>query len=178
MAGKLEQGVIQVYTGNGKGKSTASFGLAVRAVGGGLKVMIIQFLKTGIDYGEIEALKHFEPELQVKSFGRKGFISRTGIVEEDYKLAGEAFNLAKNIAEQGEIDLLILDEINTALHFKLLDLEQVIEFLKNKPHNLEIVLTGRYAPEKIIEVADLVTEMREIKHPYARGIMARKGIEY
>lgn len=178
MAGKLERGLIQVYTGNGKGKSTASFGLAIRAVGRGLQVRIIQFLKTGIDYGEIETFKRLEPELKVISFGRKGFISRTGVTEHDYQLCREAFDLAKKIVEEGETDLLILDEINTALYFKLLDLEEVLSFLKNKPYNLELVLTGRYAIQEIIDMADLVTEMKEIKHPFAKGIKARKGIEY
>ncbi|WP_227766124.1 cob(I)yrinic acid a,c-diamide adenosyltransferase [Zhaonella formicivorans] len=178
MGGKLEKGLVQVYTGNGKGKSTASFGLAVRAVGGGLKVYIIQFLKTGIDYGEIVALSRFEPELCIKSFGRKGFIRGTGPTDQDFQLAEEAFALARQVAREGKVDLLILDEINTALYFKLLKLEEVLDFLAHKPEDLEVVLTGRYAPQEIIEAADLVTEMRMIKHPYEKGIAARKGIEF
>lgn len=177
MGTRLEQGLIQVYTGNGKGKSTAAFGLALRALGQGLKVLIIQFMKTG-DYGEITSLKRFEPEIELYSFGRKGFIRAGYAKEEDIDLAVEALELAATKMATGMYDLIILDEINNALWFKLLSEEQVLEFLENKPNHVELCITGRNAPESIMEKAHLVTEMKEIKHPYQLGIGSRKGIEF
>ncbi|MDS1030665.1 cob(I)yrinic acid a,c-diamide adenosyltransferase [Bacillota bacterium LX-D] len=178
MSEKLEKGLIQVYTGNGKGKSTAAFGLALRALGCGLDVVIIQFMKTGIDYGEIKALDIFKPKLTLLSFGRPGFISRTGATEQDIELAQQAMEKTTNIIQNRPVDLLILDEINNALYYQLLETKNVLNFLEQKPERTEIVLTGRHAPEEIIVKADLVTEMLEIKHPYKKGIRARKGIEY
>ncbi|MHB1127174.1 MAG: cob(I)yrinic acid a,c-diamide adenosyltransferase [Bacillota bacterium] len=173
----LKQGLIQVYTGNGKGKSTAAFGLAVRAAGHGLRVQIIQFMKTG-DYGENKALSRLSPEIEVHSFGRKGFISRGGAKPEDTDLAHQALTMAIRLMEQGAVDLLILDEINNALYFDLLTTEEVIQLLQSKPPQVELVLTGRNAPEAIIQEAHLVTEMCEIKHPYQLGIASREGIEF
>lgn len=173
----LNQGLIQVYTGNAKGKSTAAFGLAVRAAGHGLKVHIVQFMKTG-DYGENKALARLAPEIEVRAFGRKGFVHRGGAGPQDYELARQALDYAREIMLSGRADILILDEINNALYFGLLPLHVVLEFLQAKPPQVELVLTGRNAPPEIIELADLVTEMVEVKHPYQQGIGSRAGIEY
>ena len=178
MGDRLQIGLIQVYTGNGKGKSTAAFGQAIRAVGAGLKVAIIQFLKFSKGYSEHNALSLFKPNVSIESFGRQGFIDKSGPLEEDYKLAQEAFQNAIKKASDKEVDLLILDELNIALYYNLIDINSVLSFLKNKPRDLEIIITGRYASPEIIKIADLVTEMKEIKHPYEKGLMARKGIEY
>ncbi len=174
---KLEKGLVQVYTGNGKGKTTAAFGLALRAIGRGLKVYIIQFIKGGFDYGELYVIDKL-PNLQLKAFGRGKFITQKPPAQEDIKLAEEAFQLAKEVVKRGQYDMVILDEINAALNLKLISLEEVLELIKNKPEHVELVLTGRNAPQRIIEAADLVTEMTEIRHPFNKGFQARKGIEY
>jgi len=174
---KLEKGLIQIYTGNGKGKTSAAFGLALRAIGNGFKVFVIQFIKGGFDYGELDAVK-FLPNLELRAFGRGKFIMKTPPEEEDVKLAKEGFELAKKIVESGDFDVVILDEINVALHLKLLRVSEVLGLIRSKPKHVELVLTGRNAPSEIVEVADLVTEMREIKHPYVLGVQPRKGIEY
>ena len=174
---KLEKGLVQVYTGNGKGKTTAAFGLALRAIGRGLKVYIIQFIKGGFDYGELYIVDKL-PNLTLKAFGRGKFVTQKPAGKEDVELAGEALTLADEVVKSGEYDIVILDEINVALNLKLIKTEKVLELIKNKPKHVELVLTGRYAPDEIIEVADLVTEMKEVKHPYNKGYQARKGIEY
>lgn len=178
MKERLEKGLIEVYTGNAKGKSTSAFGLAVRASGHGFKVVIAQFMKTGSYYGEIPALKKLAPEIEITSFGREGFISRGGAKPEDVTLAHEALKFAENKMLDGETDILILDEINNALYFELLTLDEVLEFIRKKPQHIELVMTGRNAPQGLIDIADLVTEMKEIKHPYQQGVGSRKGIEY
>jgi cob(I)alamin adenosyltransferase len=174
---RLEKGLIQVYTGNGKGKTSAAFGLALRAVGRGLKVFIIQFIKGGFDYGELYVVDKL-PNVTLKAFGRGKFITEKPASREDIKLAEEALTLAEKIVKSGEYDIVILDEINVALKLELIKTEKVLKLVKNKPKHVEIVLTGRYAPEEIVEAADLVTEMREVKHPFNNGYEARKGIEY
>ena len=174
---KLEKGLVQVYTGNGKGKTTAAFGLALRAIGRGLKVYMIQFIKGGFDYGELYVADKL-PNLQLKAFGRGKFIIQKPPAQEDVKLAEEAFQLAREIIEKGQHDMVILDEINVALNLKLISLEEVLEMVRNKPEHVELILTGRNAPQRIIEAADLVTEMKEVKHPFNKGLEARKGIEY
>ena len=174
---KLEKGLVQVYTGNGKGKSSAAFGLALRAIGRGLKVYIIQFIKGGFDYGELYMVDKL-PSLKLKAFGRGKFVTEKPPGKEDVKLAEEALALAEEVVKSGEYDIVILDEINVALDLKLIRTERVVELIKNKPKHVELVLTGRYAPNEIIEVADLVTEMREVKHPFNKGFQARRGIEY
>lgn len=174
---KLEKGLVQVYTGNGKGKTSAAFGIALRAIGRGLKVYIIQFIKGGFNYGELYMIDKL-PNLELKAFGRGKFITEKPPEKEDIKLAEEALQLAEKIVESGEYDIVILDEINVALNLELISLEKVLELIKSKPKHVELVLTGRYAPNEIIEVADLVTEMKEVKHPFNKGYEARKGIEY
>lgn len=177
MRERLEEGLVQVYTGDGKGKTSAAFGLALRAVGRGLKVYVIQFIKGGFDYGELSAVKHI-PNLELKAFGQGKFVTEVPPSEKDIKLAKEAFVLAEQVVESNEYDVVILDEINVAIHLGLVDLQNVVRLIKNKPKDVELVLTGRYAPDEIIENADLVTEMREIRHPYRKGVKSRKGIEY
>ncbi|MGI6684845.1 MAG: cob(I)yrinic acid a,c-diamide adenosyltransferase [Bacillota bacterium] len=175
---RLSQGLIQVYTGNAKGKSTAAFGLAVRAAGHGFKVVIIQFMKTGSYYGEISGLKRLAPEIELFSYGKKGFISRKGVTKEDISLAHQALTHAEKVISSPDTDILILDEINNALYFGLISVDEVLDFLDQKPPHVEVILTGRNAPQELIERAHLVTEMKEIKHPYQQGISSRKGIEY
>jgi len=174
---KLEKGLIQVYTGNGKGKTSAAFGLALRAVGNGLKVFVIQFIKGGFDYGELRAVK-FLPNLELRAFGRGKFILEMPPDREDVRLAREGFELAKKVVESGDFDVVVLDEINVAMYLKLLRVSEVLDVIRSKPKHVELVLTGRNAPSEIVEVADLVTEMREVKHPFASGLQPRKGIEY
>ena len=174
---KLERGLVQVYTGNGKGKTSAAFGLALRAVGRGLRVFMIQFIKGGFDYGELYVVDKL-PNLTLKAFGRGKFVTEKPPGKEDIELAGQALALAEETIKGGRYDVVILDEVNVALSLKLISLEKVLRLIKEKPKHVELVLTGRDAPEEIIEAADLVTEMREIKHPYKKGLPARKGIEY
>ena len=174
---KLEKGLVQVYTGDGKGKTTAAFGLALRAIGRGLKVYIIQFIKGGFDYGELYVIDKL-PNVTLRAFGRGRFVVEQPPPKEDVRLAEEALELAEKVIKSGEHDVVILDEVNVALHLKLISLERVLELIKSKPKHVELILTGRYAPKEIIEIADLVTEMREIKHPYKRGYQARMGIEF
>jgi cob(I)alamin adenosyltransferase len=173
----LEKGLVQVYTGEGKGKTSAAFGLALRAVGRGLQVFVIQFIKGGFDYGELYVVKRL-PNLELKAFGQGKFVTQVPAGEKDVELAKEALTLAKRVVESGEYDVVILDEVNVAIHLGLLSVEEVVNLVKVKPKHVELVFTGRYAPKEIVEVADLVTEMREIKHPYAKGVKPRKGIEY
>jgi cob(I)alamin adenosyltransferase len=174
---KLERGLIQVYTGNGKGKTSAAFGLALRAVGRGMRVFMIQFIKGGFDYGELYVVDKL-PNLTLRAFGRGKFVTEKPAGKEDVELAGQALALAEETIKGGRYDVVILDEVNVALSLKLISLEKVLRLIKEKPKHVELVLTGRDAPEEIIEAADLVTEMREIKHPYKKGLPARKGIEY
>jgi cob(I)alamin adenosyltransferase len=173
----LEQGLVQVYTGNGKGKTSAAFGLALRAMGRGLKVYVVQFIKGGFDYGELYVVDKL-PNLKLKAFGRGRFVTEKPPNKEDVKLSEEALALAEQVVKNGEYDIIILDEINVVLNLKLISLEKVLELIKNKPKHVELILTGRYAPSEIIETADLVTEMKEVKHPFNKGYKAREGIEY
>lgn len=172
----LERGCIQVYTGNGKGKTTASLGLALRAVGRGLKVCIFQFIKGGGRYGEHLAAEKLAPLLTIIQTGRPGWVNTKDITE-DRRVAQEAFIQAEELLTSGEYDLFVCDEINGAVGFGLIDVEQVLELISHKPEKVELILTGRNAHELVIEAADLVTEMREIKHYYKAGVPARIGIE-
>jgi cob(I)alamin adenosyltransferase len=174
---RLEQGLVQVYTGDGKGKTSAAFGLALRAVGRGLRVCVVQFIKGGFDYGELCAVKHL-PNLVLRAFGRGKFVTQTPPSKEDVALAKEAFLFAKGVVDGGEFDVVVLDEVNVAVHLGLLDAKDVVELIKKKPKHVELVLTGRYALPEVVDLADLVTEMREIKHPFRKGFKPRKGIEF
>lgn len=174
---RLEKGLVQVYTGDGKGKTSAAFGLALRAIGRDLKVYMIQFIKGGFDYGELYVVKDL-PNLELKAFGRGKFVAEGPLEERDVELARGAFELAKETVKGGKYDVVILDEINVAVHLGLIGVEEVVDLILSKPEHVELVLTGRHAPSKIIEIADLVTEMKEIKHPYEKGIPPRRGVEF
>ena len=171
-------GLVQIYTGNGKGKSTAAFGLSLRAAGCGMRTVIVQFMKKGEWYGEIEGFKQV-PLVEIYSFGTGNFLKK-GSPPDDQNvfLAAAAMNKAKEIMCRDDVDILILDELNNAIYFDLVSEGAALELLGARPDCLEIVITGRNAPDSLINVADLVTEMQEIKHPYQKGIQARKGIEF
>lgn len=173
---RLKKGFVQVYTGDGKGKTTAALGLALRAVGAGYRVRIIQFMK-GRQYSESGALKKYSRQVEVFQTGRTRCIRREEVTNKDSREAQRGLNLAFEFLNDEKIDILILDEILVAYLFGLVPLEKILELIDQKPNNLELILTGRGAPLAIIEKADLVTEMREIKHYYQRGVSARKGIE-
>jgi len=170
----MTTGKVQVYTGNGKGKTTAAMGLTLRATGAGFKVFIGQFAK-GAEYSEIKALQLLDG-VRVEQFGRHCFIINEP-EEEDVRLARDGLEMARTAMKSGEYDLIILDEANIALFYKLFSVETLLAFIDEKPESVELIITGRYAPEAIIERADLVTEMREIKHYYTQGLEARTGIE-
>ncbi len=173
----LKVGLVHVYTGDGKGKTTAALGLALRACGHGLKVQMIQFMKGDIDYGELKACASL-PNFSIVQFGRSDFVDKEEPAKEDIEFAQQALEYAKDIVQKGELDIVILDELNVAIDFKLVDLEEVINLIDSKPEHMEIIITGRNAHEKIIERADYVTNMENIKHPYDRGQRARNGIEH
>jgi len=171
----MKEGYTQIYTGNGKGKTTAAFGLALRASGHGKKIFIGQFVK-GMKYGELESIKKFPDTITLKQFGRDCFIYNDP-EPEDVKIAREGWDLVNKILAENSVDILILDEIGIAIYYKLISKEEVADFIKRKPQEMELILTGRYMPKELFELADLVTEMREIKHYYSKGVPARKGIE-
>jgi cob(I)alamin adenosyltransferase len=175
MEHKLKKGYVQVYTGTGKGKTTAAIGLAVRAAGCGMQVFIGQFVK-GMKYSEIKCLGLLKDNITVRQYGLRCFI-RKDPTEEDIKAAMEGFADAKEMMLSGKYDLVILDEITIAEYFGLITTDDIIDLIDSKPEHVELVLTGRKTSQKIIEMADLVTEMREIKHYYNEGVPARKGIE-
>ena len=172
----MTHGLLMVHTGDGKGKTTAALGLALRAFGAGLRVLILQFIKGGQTYGELDALKNFSPKIQIKQCGL-GFTNQ-GDKAEHKKFAGETLKLAKEEMLSGDWDLIILDEINYAVKFNLISEEEMLELVRLRPVQLHLLLTGRDATKKLIELADLVTEMKLIKHPYQVGIKAQRGIEF
>lgn len=169
--------MIEVYTGDGKGKTTAAFGLALRALGHGLKVLCIQFMKGDPNYGEVIISKKL-PNFELIQSGLPTFVKKGNPSPEDLRLAKEGFEKAKKAIKNGKYDIIILDEINVAMDYGLIEIEEVEKLIKECPENIELILTGRYAPKRIIELADLVSEIKEVKHYYKRGIQARKGIEY
>ncbi len=175
-----KDGLVIVYTGNGKGKTTAALGLALRAVGYNHKICMIQFIKGSWPYGEMVSVKRLEPELELIIVG-KGFV---GIIddksarEDHIKIAQEAIQVSKEKIQSGNYNIVILDEINYAINLGLIDLNDVLNLIKSKPEKLNLVLTGNHAKNEIIDVADLVTEMKEIKHPFKSGIKAKKGIDF
>ena len=171
------RGLVIVITGNGKGKTTSAFGQALRAVGQGYKVLILQFMK-GRDYGEFKAAEKFLPRLTVRRFGLDSFVMRDNPAPVDIELARQGFETAKKAVASGKYNMIILDEINVALDFKLLPLQDVVDLIKNRPPGVDLILTGRYAPKKILQLADTISEIKEIKHHYAAGIKDRAGIEY
>jgi cob(I)alamin adenosyltransferase len=172
-----EFGFIQVYTGNGKGKTTASLGLAFRACGHGFRVLMIQFMKECADYGEVKAA-HMLPGFKIIQVGRNDFVDLESPDPLDRQLAQAGWQQAKTLIDEGGYDIVILDEINVAMACGLIDTAEVVTFLTERRRPVEIVLTGRYAPGAVIDIADLVTDMQDIKHPYSAGVEARQGIDY
>ena len=175
-----EKGLVIVYTGNGKGKTTAALGMALRAIGYDHKVCMLQFIKGSWHYGEMDSCKKLEPNLELIAVG-KGFV---GILddnspkEEHMKYAAEALKICREKIFSEKYDIIILDEINYAINLGLISLDDVLELIKEKPNELDLVLTGNHAKKEIVELADLVTEMKEIKHPFKSGIKAKKGIDF
>lgn len=173
----LERGLVQVYTGEGKGKTTAALGLALRATGHGLRVEIVQFMKGWPGYGELKGVEWL-PTVAIHPFGRSGWVHPEQPQPEDYERAAEALSYAVEVITKEEADVVVLDEINVALDYGLLDLEAVLALLDRKPPAVELVLTGRNAHPELIRRADLVTEMRKVRHPYDQGLEGRQGIEF
>ena len=174
---KLKQGFVQIYTGNGKGKSTAAIGQAVRAAGFGLKTYIVQFMKE-YPYSELISMKNLSEWITVEQFGNDKFVYKKELPGiEDLQKAKEGLDTAKEKMLSGEFDLIILDEAIVAIYFNLIRVENLVDIIKNKPESVELILTGRYCPEELIELADLVTEMKEVKHYFQKGITSRRGIE-
>ena len=175
-----EKGLVIVYTGNGKGKTTAALGMALRAIGYDHKVCMLQFIKGSWHYGEMDSSKKLEPNFELIAIG-KGFV---GILddnsprEEHEKYAAEALRICREKINSGNYNVVILDEVNYAINLGLIDVQEIIKLIKEKPSNLDLVLTGRDVKEEIVELADLVTEMKEIKHPFKSGIKAKKGIDF
>lgn len=174
---RIEKGLVQVYTGNGKGKTTCALGLTLRAAGHGVPVAIVQFLKGWDFYGEIRGLGYL-PGVTLERTGRAEFVKKSGPLPEDYDEARRGLETARQFIMDDTHKLVILDEINVALSYGLLSVRDVLQLIQNRPDGVEIVLTGRNAPEKILAIADLITEMREVRHPFSAGIKARKAIEY
>jgi len=175
-----KNGLTIVYTGKGKGKTTAALGIALRATGYKKKICMIQFIKGSWHYGEMESSKRLEPEFEMVAIG-KGFV---GIIddkspkEDHQKIAKEAIKISNEKIQSEKYDIVILDEVNYAVNLNLISLEDVLNLIKSKPQNVDLVLTGNYAKEEVIEAADLVTEMKEIKHPFQKGIKAKEGIDF
>ncbi|MGI9566082.1 MAG: cob(I)yrinic acid a,c-diamide adenosyltransferase [Nitrosopumilus sp.] len=176
----VKDGLTIVYTGKGKGKTTAALGIALRAVGYEKKICMIQFIKGSWHYGEMDSSKRLEPEFEMVAIG-KGFV---GIIDdkspkEDHeRIAREAIRISNEKIQSGNYDIVILDEINYAVNLDLISVNDVLSLIKSKPEKIDLVLTGNYAKPQIIDAADLVTEMREIKHPFQRGIKAKEGIDF
>ena len=179
MTQDVRRGLIIVNTGPGKGKTTAAMGTAFRAVGNGMKVLMLQFLKGSWHYGELDAAKAFGDNFVMKQMGR-GFVKVGGAETdpEDIKMVHAAWDEAREAILSGKWDLVILDEINYAISYGMLDPAVVVETLKQKPDMVHVILTGRNAHPSITEIADTVTEMKQVKHAYEKGIMAQRGIEY
>jgi len=172
---RLSKGYVQVYTGDGKGKTTAALGLALRASGHGMRTYIGQFMK-GQHYGELNALRG-HPHITIEQYGDVRCIHREEITSDHVAQAQRGLARARETLLSGEYDIIVLDEVNVTIWFGLLAVEEVLALLDEKPEHVEVILTGRRAPQELIERADLVTEMREVKHYYEQGVLARKGIE-
>jgi len=176
-SGPLRQGQIQVLTGDGKGKTTAALGTVLRALGHGLRVYIVVFMKGDYPYGEFDILSKL-PNVTVATFGFRDFTDPANVKPEEIEQAKQALAAAREAIISGSYDLVVLDEINVAVAWKLIELDEVVKLIGDKPQNVELILTGRYADVELIKLADLVTECLKIKHPYDEGITSREGIEY
>ncbi len=172
-----EEGLVYIFTGDGKGKTTAALGVVLRALGHGLRVYIAFFMKGQYPYGEYNILSKL-PNVTMASFGSREFVDPTNVKPEEREQARRALTAAREAMLSGKYDLVVLDEVNAAVAFKLIELDEVVRLIADKPQNLELILTGRKADPKLIQLADLVTEMLKIKHPYDEGVLARRGIDY
>jgi len=173
----LRRGLVQIFTGDGKGKTSAAVGAVIRALGHGLKVYIVFFMKGDYPYGERSILSQL-PNVTMESFGSAGFTDPANIKPEQKEQAKRALAAAREAMLSGSYDLIVLDEVNIAVAFKLVELEEVLRLIEDKPEGVELILTGRRADSRLIKSADLVTEMLKIKHPYDEGVAGRMGIEY
>jgi cob(I)alamin adenosyltransferase len=171
------QGLVQVFTGNGKGKTTAALGTVLRAAGHGLKIYIVFFMKGDYDRGEFKALAKL-PNVEVSRSGFRRFVDPARITPEEKEEAARAFEAAREALVSGRYDLVVLDELNVAVGYDLVTFEDVIRLIEARPPRVELIITGRHADPRLIEMADLVTEMVKVKHPYDKGVTARRGIEY
>lgn len=171
------RGLVEIFTGNGKGKTSAALGVALRALGHGLRVHIVYFMKGNYPYGEQNVLSRL-PGISFERFGQETFVDPANVKEEEREQAGKALQAAREAMLSGNYDVVVLDEVNIAASWGLIDTEQVVALIKEKPEKVELILTGRHADARLIELADLVTEMVEIKHPYRQGILSRKGIDF
>jgi cob(I)alamin adenosyltransferase len=171
------RGMVQVYTGNGKGKTTAALGLALRATGQGKRVLMVQFMKGKVNYGELRSATKL-PGFTIKQFGRPSFVDKNNPHPADIKGAREGLAFVQKAIASGKYDMVILDELNVALAFNLIPLKDALDLIAAKPGELELIITGRYAHSKIIKLADLVSAVREVKHYYRQGVPARKGFEF
>jgi len=176
-SGHLNRGLVQIFTGDGKGKTSAALGAVLRALGNGLRVYFVFFMKGDYPYGERNILSQL-PNIKVASFGGRSFVDPANVKPEDKEQAGQALAAAREAMLSGNYDMVVLDEVNVAVAWKLVELDEVISLIQDKPPNVELILTGRKADAKLVQLADLVTEMLKIKHPYDEGVAARRGIEY
>lgn len=175
--GLLDKGYVQIYTGNGKGKTSAALGIALRAAGAGYKTLIIQFMKK-FPYSETSSLQKLSDLIVVEQWiGDKFVIKRSAPSEEELDEAKRALERVRDALSGNEFDIIIMDEICVSIYFKLYDTNEILEIIKSKPNGKELILTGRYCPKELIDAADLVTEMKEIKHYYEQGVLSRKGID-
>lgn len=173
------RGLILINTGPGKGKTTAALGTALRAAGNGMRVLVLQFLKGSWHYGELDSIARLAPEMEIRQLGR-GFVKVGGAETdpEDLRMVEEAWEVSAREIASGMWDMIVLDEIHYAMSYGMLDVGRVIEVLQNRPPMLHVILTGRSAPAELIEIADTVTEMREVKHAYQKGVLAQRGVEF
>ena len=171
------EGIVEVFTGNGRGKTSAALGVVLRALGQGLRVHIVRFMKGGYAYGENNILAQL-PNVTVASFGRLGFVTPGNVEEEDREQARQGLGAAREAMLSGKYDLVVLDEVNVASAWNLIPVDDVVDLVRERPQGVELILTGRHADARLIELAELVTDMVEIKHPYRRGVAARRGIDY
>lgn len=173
----FDTGLVSIFTGDGKGKTSAALGVVLRALGHGLRVHIIYFMKGDYPYGEREALSRL-PNVSISTFGHETFVDPSNVRPEEIAEARKGLEKAREVVQSGDYDVVVLDEINVTVAWKLLDIEDVLELIRSRPRNVELMLTGRYADSRLIDAADLVTEMVNVKHPYDKGILSRKGIDY
>jgi cob(I)alamin adenosyltransferase len=171
------KGLVEIFTGDGKGKTSAALGMALRASGHGLRIHIVFFMKGDFPYGEQKVLSEL-PNVSFSRFGFQDFVNPANVKPEEKEEARKALEAARKAMLSSEYDIVVLDEVNVAVAWNLVDIDEVIKLVKNKPEKVELILTGRYADPRLIELADLVTDMVKVKHPYDKGISSREGIEY